>query len=204
VLSNNEVALWTSVAAAGGAVLAGSVTAYVTYRVTTRQVTSAETVAAQQRAHELQAAKEERDQERLLAAYTTIARAIVWWSDSIQWKLRSLRFETDPPEQPPEPQEFDSEAMALANLIASGTVGEMLQDFNRKRQTYSAALGHHHQIEQMLFAGGSPPDRGLVEQARQAREELRKAGNEVLAVVTQALEEMRSELGATGQLPTDI
>ena len=75
-VSPDVATLWTAIAAVGGAVASGAVTAVVTYKVTRRQVTSAEGTATEQRTHESNLAIEQRRQERSLAAYTSVMRHV--------------------------------------------------------------------------------------------------------------------------------
>lgn len=72
--------IYVAVAAAGGAVLASLITAIATYRITSRQVASASTVAEDTRSHEVALAREERDQQRLLDAYVAVMRHVGHWT----------------------------------------------------------------------------------------------------------------------------
>lgn len=130
VLSVAGTTFWTVVAAGAGAVLAGAVTGVVTFKVTPRQVTSAEGLADKQRAHERGLAEDERHQQRLLDAYTSVMRYVYASSAAMEWQLRSMRVVLDPPDQPPLPDPIDPTSQAIASLVASGEVGGLLRDFN--------------------------------------------------------------------------
>jgi hypothetical protein len=124
MLSPDEATLWTAVAAAGGAVLGAFIAAAVTVRITKRSVTSAETMAAKQRQHERELVVEKRDQDRLLDAYMAIQRHVMSWVESVGWRIRL--YETDPPTPQPVGDPLDSEAGAIASLVASPEVDQLL------------------------------------------------------------------------------
>lgn len=194
MLSNNEIALWTSIAAAGGAVLSGGVTGYITYRVTNRQVTSAELIAAKQRAHELESAKEERDQQRILDAYTSITRHVQNWGRPIGWQLGAIRHQNEPSEAAPKLDRLDFESEAVASLVASAEVGALLRDFNKQLRRYMAQLQTWTQAES---AKSTNPGQASIERGR-----LEKVSEETLDIADRLIQQMRSELGAKGTLPT--
>jgi hypothetical protein len=120
-VTSGAATLWTAVAAGGGALVASAITALVTYRITTRQVSS-----------QTQLAREARQQERLLNAYVTLTEYAVAWARSTEWRLQQLMSPADSEGSEPTPGNMDPAAEAYALLVISDVVGEALRTLNRK------------------------------------------------------------------------
>jgi hypothetical protein len=205
MLSNNETILFTTLAAAGGAVMTGIVTAVVTYKVTRRQVTSAESVAEKQREHELAVEEEKRRQERIYDAYVTVTRFIDYQTAVITWKLRDMRYRTDPPAEPPTTDEgIGAEAQAVASLVASAAVAVRVASFNKALVAYRTSLATYDQATEWLQQSGTiPADDHFFRVQREGGQRLYAAGEDALDKGEALLNQMRSELGSEGALPSD-
>jgi hypothetical protein len=111
-----------------------------------------------------------------------------------------MRFATDPPQTPPEVDRIDFGSEALAALVASGPVAELVREFNRslvgfntKQRTYDDA--------RVAAQSQKPPDRGLMAAFTAADERLTAAGQEVLRIGLELAQRMRQEMGTEGTLP---
>ena len=111
-----------------------------------------------------------------------------------------MRVPHDPPEEPPTPESIDSPSRAIASLVSSGDVGDLLDGFNAAVSDYGVKLGAYTHAKQMV---GSPPDQALANRFKAADETLYKAGRQALDVGNRLIEQMRKELGARGELPAD-
>jgi hypothetical protein len=186
MLSPDEATLWTAVAAAGGAVLGAFIAAAVTVRITKRSVTSAETMAAKQRQHERELVVEKRDQDRLLDAYMAIQRHVMSWVESVGWRIRL--YETDPPTPQPVGDPLDSEAGAIASLVASPEVDQLLVSFNRLVRAFLVSV---RRSEDARAAGVG--NYGMADP--NAHRDMTEAGEAVIAKGLDLNNQMRTELG---------
>src|SRR6202050_108727 len=110
--------LWTAVAAAGGAVAGAAISALVTYRITSRQVSSAEAVAAQERGHQRDLATEALHQRRLEEAYVAVTEWVLATDDTLDVILRG--------QEPKEGEDVPLGVRTVASLHGSADVGKLV------------------------------------------------------------------------------
>lgn len=202
MLSGDQVTtIWTTAAAAGGALGGAAVSAVVTFRVTQRQVNSAKEESALQRSHELELTAEDRRQERILDAYVTLTRYVTNTAGQVEWKLRDMKVKYDPPLEPPPIDSIEARSLAAATLVASVDVERLLMDYNRSLNQYRGALGVFEQVHDWEEIPPFTPD--LVAQRRDAREAVEKEGLATTDLANKLILQMRLELGAEVELPPD-
>ncbi len=203
MLSGDQVtAIWTTCAAAVGALGGAGLGGWITYRVTERQVTSSEAVAEKYRAHEKAMADEERRQSRIVDAYTVVMRSVLFNSRTIEWKLRDMKVKTDPPQKAPEIDPLSPGEEARASLVASGKVGALVRDFNGAIGRYSVSLGTLNQFQNLL-ANDPTSNAQLVQTMKDAVANLEKDALKAIDIGNALVKQMRTELGAAGDLPAD-
>lgn len=172
--------LLTAVAAAGGAVAGSVVSAVVTYKVTNRQVSSAEKVAAEEREHERDLAKEALHQRRLEEAYFALADWVLATDDDLNGFIRGNR-----PEESEESKAARLRSRTIASLHGSAYVGKLVGQYSGEIRSTFEIVGDRH-FNQVLLSEVEP----LVVAAKKAGERL--------------LEAMREEMGSKGQLPSEF
>ncbi len=192
--------IWTTVAAVVGALGGAAVSAIVTYRITQRQIKAAKNESELQRSHEREMAAEQRRQERVLDAYVTLIRYVMNTAGQIEWKMRDMKVKFEPPLMPPPEDPVDARSIAAATLVASGDVGHLLMDYNRRLNSYRAALGVFEQVEQW---GDIPFTPDLVAQRGEARAAVQMDGLATIDIANKLIRQMRLELGAEVELPPD-
>jgi hypothetical protein len=128
-------ALIAAAAAIGGGVLGGA----ISYKVTDRQVASAESLARCQRAHELQMAREDRDQRRKSDACITVLTFILQTFNWVQWMRQKATYK--PELVDPEPSiKVSRDANAIALLYLSTASIDVVQTFNKEVRDVLAAI----------------------------------------------------------------
>ncbi len=182
-----DVALWTAVAAAAGAVAASGITAFVTYKLTNRQIENAQDEGEKQRQHELELAKDDRNQERLAKAYLVLTQYVQYHSQLARETTIRAQSDTGGPMPPPD---IDDSAQATASLMASGEVGGLLQ-------TFDACL-HDFQMKWNAYMVANQRDD--VRHAQIRRDSAVEENEALQGVGDDLIEKMREELGAVGRL----
>lgn len=153
------------------------ITGFITYKVANRQVASSE-----------QMTREERDQDRLVNAYTSIMQHVQYqtlWVTETMTRVRSAGDEGPPPPY------IDHSAQAFASLVASGEVGHLLDQFNSRLQDFRFRWNAMLVAEQRSDTPMALQREGGAEAVRAG---FTDDGDDVV-------ESMRKELGAVGQLP---
>jgi hypothetical protein len=198
LLNVPDVVLWTTVAAAGGAVGAAVLTGIVTYKVTDRQVVSSEGLARAQRQLELDMAKEDRFQERLTAAYTSIMQHVAYWTRWVDRSMIRARSNDPDDEGYADAPDVGNSPEAFALLVISGEVARRLSnynlhlhDFRMKWQAFRVAT---HRADQ------APDDPDFVAFAYRRREDAEAVGSALKTLGDALAGKMREELGAQGGL----
>jgi hypothetical protein len=122
--------VWAAVIAAAAALAGGALGGAFSAKITSRQVTSAEDIAKRQRSHELQMAREERDQTRkdeaCIAVLTFVQQTFVW----AEWMEQKATYR--PELLGPEPSiKVSRNANAVARLYLSTESRKVLEEFNK-------------------------------------------------------------------------
>lgn len=145
-----DIVLWTSLAAAGGAVLASAVTAIVTYVLTKRSIEAAKAEGDATRRYEIEQAWTERDQTRKLDAYLSVTRYVQNWMRQIGYVISKASFQFDPPLQQPEQDRLAYEQEALVVLVGSELIVKALQKFNKLVTNYITTMGMYKKMHEMV------------------------------------------------------
>lgn len=189
-MTDNSVAIVAAVSAAGGAVLASLITAIVAYKVTSRSVSAAAVEAVANRRHEAGLAWTERDQQRKLDAYQSIARHIGHWTRQIQWAMNKDSFEMVPPLPQPTADSVDFASEALSALVGSEVVWKAVRGFNDLVATYLVSVGSAQQLD--CFISDAEPKSKEV--AAAAHRKAREDGQATISAGEAAIVTMREEL----------
>lgn len=170
-MTNDMATLWTAVAAAGGAVLGAALSGGVAYEVTKRQVSSANDLAEKRHVHERELASEALSQRRLEEAYVVVAE----WALPVDDTLVELSNGQTPKDR----EDIQMRARAVASLIASTDVAQLVDDYSKAVRHVGVAVGGlPGEVQERIIA------------ARKSAEKL--------------LEAMRTEMGSKGRLPSEF
>lgn len=191
-MSNGDIAIWTSVAAGGAAILASAITAIVTYLVTKRSIQSSEAISAAERTHEVDQTWTDREQSRKLDAYVALARHVGHWTRQIGWAVDRGSFDTDPPTPQPKEDSIDYTSEALISLVGSEAVWDRIKSFNGDVMKYLVAVGTARTMEGFV----SELEPASKEAASQALASAQDAGRTAIATGKTLMDLMRSELRA--------
>jgi hypothetical protein len=126
---------------AGGAALLGSaLSGIITFGITKRQVDSSEAVAAKQRAHELDMARQAREHEykkdACVKASTLVATTAQWAA----WKLRDIGNPGSIPQPEPPPSSAVVDITGTVALFMSDPAYDLFVRFCTARDDYEGAL----------------------------------------------------------------
>lgn len=189
-MTNNDVAIITSIAAGLSALLASAITALITYRLTARSIAASASEAVATRTHETDEAWTDRQQTRLLDAYQSVARHVGHWTRQIQWAVNQQTFTTNPPTPQPRVDEIDYSSEALIALVGSDEVWQELREFNASVTRYLVAVGVAVQVEGFVVPTMPETTRSVTV----ARNTARDAGYQAISQGKTALDRMRAEL----------
>lgn len=182
------------------------VTGYITYKVTSRQIRSAEATASQQRSHEVELARDQREHELKMArdereqvrkerSYVAVMTYSSYWC---RWASHAVAGagQTEPQEKAPE---IDHSAESLASLTMSAEVGKVawsfadaIVEFQTRWNLFVSA--RQASIESQFAESYAAAAKTCFREAEAANEKLQRLGDELM-------EAMRQELGSTGLLP---
>jgi hypothetical protein len=161
---------WSAGIAALAAVGASAVTGLVTFQVTARQVRSNEVVSRDQRAHEIERAREDRDQRRKEDACLRVVQIVGPTAVWANWKILEAdpAIFLDPSDEPRLPTDDElNQANAAAALFLSDRASEMLRAWSNTRREFLNAL----------TTSTKPATSSELEQIRAIRKEMGKASD---------------------------
>jgi hypothetical protein len=186
-----------------GAILASSaLTAFVTYRVTSRSIVAASKEGAKQREHDSSERKLDREHERALVleqlvhqtrhdAYITILKYLSYWERFAEANSTSFVLAPDPADD--SPPVISEDADAIANLSASNAVNAAVREVQAHLRELHLELQTATDFEASIPAG--IPD--AREQMVKARARARQAATEAMTAINSTRDQMRSELGTS-------
>jgi hypothetical protein len=184
-----------------GAVLASSaLTAFVTYKVTSRSIDAASREGTKQREHDSRERQLDRDHERALAreqlvhqtrrdAYVIILKYLSYWERFASANSISVVLAPDSTNDPP--PVISEDADAIANLSASDSVNAGVRDVQLHLRELHLELQTASDFEASIPAGISDAREQMVSARVRAREAARKA----VTAIDSTRDQMRSELG---------
>ena len=146
-MTNIDITIWTSFVVASAAILSSAITGLVTYFVTNRSIEAASNENKTIRKHEIEQAWTEREQNRKLDAYQTVALYVGGWLRQIKWALDQASFKTDPPTPQPDTISIDYMSEALVSLVGSDIVWKAIHDFNEKVSRYLLTLRNANNMD---------------------------------------------------------
>ena len=181
----------------------------VTYFITRRQINLTKEEGRRQRQHELDMAREERrheltvaelgrQQQRLESGYTSLMEHVGYWS---RWVGVATTQARKPGEEVVGLQEpvIDRSSEAFASLVASGEVGRLINEFNRRVETFRVEWHWLLVTEQQSDPPATYPIR-----LQRRKDDVGIAGEAVQVAGDDLVEKIREELGAVGQLPRTV
>lgn len=192
----------------GAVLVSAAMSAFVTYKVTSRSIRAAGDEGTRQRDHDSSERTLDREHEKLLLreqlvhrtrreAYVTIQQYLSFWEKFAI--AHSTRFVISPDPSDEEAPVIGHEAEAIANLMASDSVNAAVKDVQQHLYTLELELQTARDFEASIPMGVADAR----QQMANAQARARVAATEAAAAIDGARELMRAELltGTTPILP---